>query len=85
MQHLEIENGGGAKQIVPPGNNLLTKSHVASMCQVTLRTVDRWMQCGALVYYKIGRTVRFRLTDLQEHWNARCRVARGRSDHTGEA
>jgi len=55
---------------------LLTKGQVAELCQVTPRTIDAWMESGLLVYYKLGRTVRFRLADLQTHWDATCRVAR---------
>lgn len=64
-----IDNAGGTEK-------LLTKAEVAQLCQVTERTIDAWMQSGYLVYYKLGRTVRFRLTDLQTHWDATCPVAR---------
>ncbi len=64
-----IDNAGGTEK-------LLTKAQVAQLCQVTERTIDAWMQSGYLVYYKLGRTVRFRLADLQTHWDATCRVAR---------
>ena len=62
-----IDNAGSTEK-------LLTKAQVAQLCQVTERTIDAWMRNGSVVFYKIGRTVRFRWTDLQAHWDAVCRV-----------
>jgi len=64
-----IDNAGGTEK-------LLTKAEVAQWCQVTERTIDAWMRNGSMIFYKIGRTVRFSWTDLQAHWDAVCRVAR---------
>jgi len=45
----------------------LTKKDVAQMLQVTERTVDNYMDRGFLPYFKLGRTVRFRLKDIEAH------------------
>ncbi len=62
-----INNAGGTEK-------LLTKADVAQLCQVTERTIDAWMRNRSVVFYKIGRTVRFCWADLQAHWDAVCRV-----------
>jgi excisionase family DNA binding protein len=46
---------------------LLTKEEVAVICHVTTRSVENWMARGALQYMKIGRSVRFRLRDVEVH------------------
>ena len=53
----------------------VNKARVADKFGVTVRTVDDWMRRGLLTYYKIGRTVRFKFEDLDEHLRRTCRVA----------
>ncbi len=50
---------------------VLTKRQLATHFQVSLRTIDNWCQKGHLPHYKIGRRVRFRLSDIQTEWNAK--------------
>jgi excisionase family DNA binding protein len=50
------------------------KAQVAKWLGVTVRTVDQYMRRGLLTYFKIGRTVRFKLADLDEHLKKTCRV-----------
>jgi len=54
----------------------LTKDEVAVMLGVSRRTVDNFMRRGWLVYHKIGRTVRFRKHDVDQHLNETARVCR---------
>jgi excisionase family DNA binding protein len=56
----------------------LTKADVAKLFKVTTRTIDAWMARRLLPYFKIGRTVRFTSTGIEEFINTNCRVA-GRS------
>jgi hypothetical protein len=53
-------------------NQPLTKSQLAKYFQVTPRTIELWMKSG-LPYFKISRSVRFRLTDVMGYLNAKCR------------
>jgi len=55
---------------------LLTKAQVAAYAQCTARCVDNWMKRGFLPYFKIGRSVRFKLTDVQTSLDEHFRVAR---------
>jgi excisionase family DNA binding protein len=50
---------------------LLTKRQLAAHMQVSVRTIDHWKEKGCLPYYKIGRVVRFRLSDIQRDWEAK--------------
>ena len=54
----------------------LTKVEVAALVRKTTRTVDAWMALGLLPYYKISRTVLFRLSDVQRHLDQNFRVNR---------
>jgi hypothetical protein len=48
---------------------LLTKTQLAMRLQKTPRCVDAWMRRGRLPYFKIGRSVLFRWTDVLESLN----------------
>jgi excisionase family DNA binding protein len=50
-----------------PAARYLTKSEVAEMFSVTSRTVELWMRRGLIPFVKIGRTVRFRMQDINAH------------------
>lgn len=58
---------------------LLVKSEVAQILHVTPRCIDNWMEKGLIPYYKIGRSVRFRMTDVQSCLNDRFRIDGGLS------
>lgn len=49
---------------------LLTKRDIAHELQLGHRTIDVWMRQGRIPFLKIGKTVRFRLTDVLEKLNA---------------
>ena len=54
----------------------MTKRQAAKHFQVSLRTIDNWLNRGFLPHYKIGRTVRVKLCDVEKHWNERLLVKR---------
>ncbi len=61
----------------------LNKAQVAKLLGVTVRTVDSYMKRGLLVYLKLGRTVRFKREDVEEHLDKSCRIAaRGATSFT---
>ena len=55
---------------------LLTKTEVADYAQCTTRCIDNWMRRGYLPYFKIGRTVRFKVADVDAYLSHHFRVAR---------
>jgi predicted DNA-binding transcriptional regulator AlpA len=58
------------------GEQLWKKAQVASFCQVTPRCIDQWMKTGILPYIKLGRTVRFRPSDIQSYMDENLRIGR---------
>ena len=49
---------------------LLRKRELAPKLGISKRTLDVWMQQGRVPYLKVGRSVRFRLSDVLEKLNA---------------
>ena len=54
----------------------ITKQEVARRLGKTLRTVDNWMNRGLLPYYKIGRSINFRWSEVLDHLAQTSRVRR---------
>jgi excisionase family DNA binding protein len=54
----------------------ITKKEVASRLERDIRTVDNWMRQGKLPYYKIGRAVAFRWSEVQAFLSANFKVVR---------
>ncbi len=67
----------------PPASteDFIDKPEVARRLKKTIRSVDNWMKRGLLPYYKIGRSVLFKWSDVEAHLAATCRV--GRCSGTG--
>lgn len=55
----------------------IKKRDVAKRLGKTVRTVDNWMQRGILPYYKIGRSIEFKWSEIEAHLAQTCRVTRG--------
>jgi excisionase family DNA binding protein len=49
---------------------LLRKRELAEKLAISKRTLDIWMQKGRIPFLKVGRSVRFRLSDVLEKLNA---------------
>ena len=60
-----------------PPEGFIGKAEVARRLNKTLRTVDNWMLVGILPYYKIGRSVQFKWSEIESHLAQTCRVTRG--------
>ena len=50
-------------------DGLLSKRGLAPRLQISVRTVDEWIRKGRIPFLKIGKSVRFRLTDVLEKLN----------------
>lgn len=55
----------------PTEDSFLTKVQMAKILQVTVRTLENYMMQGWIPYIRIGRTVRFRLKDVNAHLDER--------------
>ena len=60
----------------------IKKQEVSERLGIKLRTTDQWMKDGKLVFYKVGRSVRFRWSEVQAHLAETSRVCR-RSGRAG--
>jgi len=63
----------GQPPATPEG--FIGKTEVARRINKTVRTVDNWMARGILPYYRLGRTIAFRWSDIEAHMKANYRVA----------
>jgi excisionase family DNA binding protein len=72
------ETGQATPTGQPPAapEGFIGKPEVARRLNKTIRTVDNWMSRGLLPYYKIGRSVEFKWSDVESHLERTCRVAR---------
>ena len=52
------------------------KPEMARRLNKDLRTVHNWMKRGLLPYYKIGRSVAFKWSEVETHLAQSCRVCR---------
>jgi len=62
---------------VPPEHRLLTTAEAAAWFQVTERTVETWRALRLLPFRRIGRTIRFKQSDLLQALDDRFLVKRG--------
>lgn len=52
----------------------IDKAEVCRRLHMRARTVDTWMKNGRLVYYKMGKLVRFKWSEIEAHLAKTCRV-----------
>jgi len=64
-------------QLARGTEEFINKREVARHLGKTLRTVDNWMGRGILPYYKIGRSVQFRWSEVLNHLAQTTRVRLG--------
>ena len=58
----------------PTFEAFINKAEVGRRLHIQARTIDDWMKRGLLPYYKVGRSVRFRWTEVQRHLAETCRI-----------
>jgi excisionase family DNA binding protein len=54
----------------------IAKPEVARRLGKEVRTVERWMHQGLVPYYRIGRSVSFKWSEVEAHLRRLCRVCR---------
>jgi excisionase family DNA binding protein len=59
-----------------PAEQYISKKEVAFRLGRDVRTIDNWMREGKLPFYKIGRAVAFRWSEVQSFLVANFRVCR---------
>lgn len=59
-----------------PVEEFIDKREVARRLKKKVRTIDNWMKRGILPYYKIGRSVSFKWSEIEAALVRTCRIAR---------
>lgn len=62
-----------------PVEEYIEKAEVGRRLSLRPRTINEWMKRGRLPYYKVGRTVRFKWSEIERHLGQTCRVCPGTS------
>jgi excisionase family DNA binding protein len=52
----------------------IDKREVSRRMRVGLRTINDWMSQGLLPYYKVGKSVRFKWSEIELHLGQHCRI-----------
>jgi excisionase family DNA binding protein len=55
---------------------LMTRREAAAHFRVAVRTMENWTRKGYVPYYKLGKVVLYKLSDIEQHWDQKFRVAR---------
>ena len=55
----------------------IDRNEVARRTQMRPRTIEQWMRRGMLPYYRVGRSIRFKWSEVESHLKATCRVCMG--------
>lgn len=76
MNNTVIESPSQGVPVSAPVEPFIDKLEVGKRLGMRPRTVDDWMSRGLLPYYKVGRSVRFKWSDVESHLSANCRVCR---------
>lgn len=62
-------------------DGFVTKQDIAQRFNRTARTIEVWMRTGILPYYKVGRSVFFRLGDVERHFEQQYRCLKKPAFH----
>jgi len=72
----ETKATAGTATAQPSPEPFIGKPEVARRLNKNLRTVDNWMSRRILPYYKIGRSVSFKWSEIESALAKHCRVGR---------
>lgn len=68
VKHLEEASERKIKELpVLAADPVLTKKELAERLRIGTRTVDTWMRRGVVPYMKIGKSVRFRWSEVESY------------------
>ena len=76
MMDTQANQDGTPGASAPVAEEYISKAEVARRLRKRVRTVDNWMRLGILPYYKIGRSVAFKWSEIEQQLSRTCRVAR---------
>lgn len=70
--------------VVPPVEPFIGKAEAAQRLGIKQRTLDQWLKVGRVPFYRIGRSVRLRWSEIQAHLADTCRVNRRSGGRTAK-
>lgn len=77
---MKMENRKSSSQtgvtIEAGGEPFIDTKELCRRLLIKPRTASAWTQSGRLVYYKLGRVVRFKWSEVTAHLAATCRVVK---------
>jgi excisionase family DNA binding protein len=75
QQHTQMmpAPGGAAAD---PQEPYITKKELADRLRKSARTVEKWQKQGVIPFYKLGRSVFYRWSEVQAHLGEHFRVCR---------
>ena len=76
---MESRRGSSAEVVGTAVEDFIDKLEVSRRLGTRPRTVDSWMRRGLLPYYKLGKAVRFKWSEVEVHLSHECRVCRERT------
>jgi excisionase family DNA binding protein len=62
------------KLIAPAPKSYLSRSQLAAVLGLSLRTIDNLLAAGTLPHFRIGKCIRFDLSEVEETLRRTCRV-----------
>jgi len=77
MMAMEMKQAMATGTNTVPVEEFINKAEVARRLKKTVRCVDNWMFRGILPYYKIGRSVAFKWSEIEAALARTCRICRG--------
>ena len=72
----ENQKPAGAPPAKPAPEAFIDKKELAMRVRCCARTIGRWMRNGTLPYYKIGKLVLFKWSEVEAHLRQTSRVCR---------
>jgi excisionase family DNA binding protein len=69
------DGGATSGEVLTKPEGFIDKHEVARRLNKKLRTIDNWMSRRILPYYKIGRSVSFKWSEIEAALAKTCRVA----------
>lgn len=65
-----------SEQARHPAEPFITKQQLAQHFNVSARTIENWRRRGVLPYVKVGKVLRFKLSEVESYWSEHFTVRR---------
>jgi excisionase family DNA binding protein len=76
----QITEVGNSGKSAPSFEGYIDKREVGKRLQIRPRTVDDWLKRGILPFYRIGRSVRLKWSEVEQHLRQTSRICHADED-----